>query len=133
MVILTWLLAGGLTGWAASFYIGKRRTEALAANIAAAVLGAAFFGWAGAPLLGAPTGYELVEFLALTISAAAVLACVHLLQRLLARCAREARWFERPRGARALPLANEAGLAAAASSAARVGPRVVSVSRATRS
>jgi uncharacterized membrane protein YeaQ/YmgE (transglycosylase-associated protein family) len=85
MTIITWLLAGGLTGWAASYYLGNTRTETIAFNIVVAVLGAAFLGWAGAPLLAMSTGYRPVEFLASTFGAAVVLACVHVVQRVLAR------------------------------------------------
>ena len=85
MTIITWLLAGGLTGWAASYYKGNARTEAIAFDIVVAVLGAAFLGWAGAPLLGLPTGYGFVGFFASTLSAAVVLFCVYVVRLVLPR------------------------------------------------
>jgi hypothetical protein len=40
MTIVTWLLAGGLTGWTASYYLGQMHSQAIAFNVAVAAAGA---------------------------------------------------------------------------------------------
>jgi uncharacterized membrane protein YeaQ/YmgE (transglycosylase-associated protein family) len=81
MTIVTWLLAGGLVGWAASSYLGNTSREGIAFNVAVAVFGSVFTGWAVAPMLGVSTGFGIVGFLASALGAAALLFCVHFVQR----------------------------------------------------
>jgi uncharacterized membrane protein YeaQ/YmgE (transglycosylase-associated protein family) len=84
MTIFTWLLAGGLTGWAASYYMENTQLEAVAFNVSVAVLGAAFVGWVVAPLLGVPTGFGVFALLVSAFGAAALLLCVHVLRHAIA-------------------------------------------------
>jgi uncharacterized membrane protein YeaQ/YmgE (transglycosylase-associated protein family) len=85
MAIVTWLFAGGLVGWAASSYLGNTSREGIAFNVAVAVFGAVFMGWAAAPMLGVSTGFGIAGFLAAAFGAAALLFCVHVVQRTVSR------------------------------------------------
>jgi uncharacterized membrane protein YeaQ/YmgE (transglycosylase-associated protein family) len=85
MSIVTWLLAGALAGWAVSYYTANTRPETVAFNVAVAVLGAGFTGWAVAPMLGVAPGFGLFALLVSGLGAAALLFCVHFVQQTLAR------------------------------------------------
>jgi uncharacterized membrane protein YeaQ/YmgE (transglycosylase-associated protein family) len=80
MTIVTWLIAGGLTGWTASYYLGQTAPQGIAFNIAVAVLGAAFVGWIVAPLLGVAAGFSAFALFVSALGAAALLAGVHFVQ-----------------------------------------------------
>jgi uncharacterized membrane protein YeaQ/YmgE (transglycosylase-associated protein family) len=85
MSIVTWLLAGGVVGYAASHYTTNTRGEAIAFNAAVGVLGAASAGVLLGPLLGVPPGFGTFAFLVSACGAAALLFCVHFVQQTLAR------------------------------------------------
>jgi uncharacterized membrane protein YeaQ/YmgE (transglycosylase-associated protein family) len=85
MSIVTWLLAGGLVGWIASHYMTNTRPEAIAFNVIVAVLGAAFVGWVVAPMLGVSPGLGTFGFVVSACGGAALLFCVHSVQRTIAR------------------------------------------------
>jgi uncharacterized membrane protein YeaQ/YmgE (transglycosylase-associated protein family) len=57
MSIVTWLLAGALAGYAVSYYTANMHAEAIAFNVAVAVLGASFAGSVVAPMLGVAPGF----------------------------------------------------------------------------
>jgi uncharacterized membrane protein YeaQ/YmgE (transglycosylase-associated protein family) len=85
MTVFTWLLAGGLIGWAASRYVSNTGPEAIAFNVAVAVLGSSFVGWVVAPMLGVPPGFGVFAFLVSALGAAALLFCAHFVQQATAR------------------------------------------------
>ena len=84
MSIVSWVLAGGLVGWAASHYMTHTRNEAIAFNVGVGVLGAALAGVILAPTLGVPPGFGAFALLVSACGAAALLFCVHLVQQTLA-------------------------------------------------
>jgi len=77
MSIVTWLLAGGLVGWIASYYI--------AFNVTVAVVGAALAGLVVAPMLGVSPGLGTFGFIVSACGGAALLFCVHFVQQTVAR------------------------------------------------
>ena len=85
MTIVTWLLAGGLVGWIASYYLTNTRREAIVFNVTVAVLGAALAGWVVAPMLGASPGLGVFGFFISACGGAALLFCVHSVQQTMAR------------------------------------------------
>jgi uncharacterized membrane protein YeaQ/YmgE (transglycosylase-associated protein family) len=85
MTIVTWLLAGGLTGWTASHYLGSKHPQAIAFNVTLGVLGAAFAGWAVAPAVGVDPGFGGFALFVSIFGAAALLFCVHFVQQMRAR------------------------------------------------
>jgi uncharacterized membrane protein YeaQ/YmgE (transglycosylase-associated protein family) len=85
MSIVTWVLAGGLVGYAASHYTTNTRREAIAFNVVVGVAGAALAGLIVAPLVGVPAGFGTFAFLVSACGAAALLFCVHFVQQTLAR------------------------------------------------
>jgi uncharacterized membrane protein YeaQ/YmgE (transglycosylase-associated protein family) len=85
MTIVTWLLAGGLAGWTASYYLANARAQAVVLNVALGVLGAAFAGWIVAPMLDVAPGFSLFALFVSLAGAAAVLFGVHVVQQTVAR------------------------------------------------
>jgi uncharacterized membrane protein YeaQ/YmgE (transglycosylase-associated protein family) len=85
MSIVTWLLAGGLVGWTASYYLTNTRREAIAFNVTVAVLGAALAGLVVAPILGVSPGLGVFGFFISACGGAALLFCVHSVQQTMAR------------------------------------------------
>jgi uncharacterized membrane protein YeaQ/YmgE (transglycosylase-associated protein family) len=85
MSIVTWLLAGGLVGWAASRYLTNTRPEAVAFNVAFGVAGAALTGLVVAPLLGVAPGLGMSGLLVSACGAAALLFCIHVVQQTVSR------------------------------------------------
>ena len=85
MSIVTWLVAGGLTGWAASYYLTNLHREGIVLNVAVAVTGAVLAGLLAAPLLGVPAGFGVFALLVSVCGAAALLFCVHFVQRTVSR------------------------------------------------
>ena len=85
MSIVTWLLAGGLVGWLASYYMTNTRREAITFNVVVAVLGAALAGWVVAPMLGVSPGLGPFAFFVSACGGVALLFCVHSVQQTLAR------------------------------------------------
>jgi len=85
MSLVTWLLAGGLVGWIASYYMRNTGTEAIAFNVIVAVLGAALVGLVVAPMLGVSPGLGTFAFLVSACGGAALLFCVHFVQQTMAR------------------------------------------------
>ena len=85
MSIVTWLLAGGLVGWAASYYMTNTRAEAIAFNVIVAVLGAALVGLVVAPMLGVSPGLGTFGLFVSACGGAALLFCVHFVQQTVAR------------------------------------------------
>ena len=81
MNIVTWLIAGGLTGWGASHYMGTTHRQAIAFNIVVATLGAALGDWLVGPVLGVAPGFSGFGVIVAAITAAFVLVIVHLVQR----------------------------------------------------
>ncbi len=85
MSIVTWLVAGGLAGWAASHYLTHLHPEAVAFNVVVGVLGAVFVGWIVAPLVGAAPGFGAYGFLVAAFGAAGLLFFVHLVRQTVSR------------------------------------------------
>ena len=85
MSFVTWLVAGGLAGWAASHYLAHLHPEAVAFNVVVGVLGAVFVGWLVAPLVGVSPGLGVFGFFVSAFGAAALLFCVHLVRQTVSR------------------------------------------------
>jgi uncharacterized membrane protein YeaQ/YmgE (transglycosylase-associated protein family) len=85
MTIVTWLLAGGLTGWTASYFLGHMHSQAIAFNIAVAVVGSVLAGWIVAPLLDVGVGFSVGALIVSGFGAAASLFCIHVVQRTVSR------------------------------------------------
>jgi uncharacterized membrane protein YeaQ/YmgE (transglycosylase-associated protein family) len=85
MSIVNWLLAGVFVWWAASHHLTNTRTEAIACNVAVAVLGAASAGWVMAPMLGAPAGFGMLRLFVSACGVAALLFSVHFAQQTVAQ------------------------------------------------
>ena len=85
MSIVTWLLAGGLVGRIASYYMTNTRTEAIVFNVIVAVLGAALAALVLAPMLGVSPGLGALGFLVSACGGAALLFSVHFVQQTIAR------------------------------------------------
>ena len=85
MSIVTWLLAGGLVGWAASYYMTNTRAEAIAFNVIVAVVGAALAGLVVAPMIGVSPGLGTFGFLVSACGGAALLFSVHSVRQTIAR------------------------------------------------
>ncbi len=81
MSFVTWLMAGGLAGWAASHYLTNLRPGAIAFNVVVGVLGAVFVGWIVAPLVGVTPGLGVYGFFVAAFGAAGLLFCVHLVRQ----------------------------------------------------
>jgi uncharacterized membrane protein YeaQ/YmgE (transglycosylase-associated protein family) len=81
MSIVTWLLAGGLTGWAACAYMGTRHSQAFIFNLTVAVIGAAVGNWALAPTLGIEPGFNAFGVIVGAVCGAFLLVVVHFVQR----------------------------------------------------
>jgi uncharacterized membrane protein YeaQ/YmgE (transglycosylase-associated protein family) len=85
MTIVTWLCAGALVGWFASSCLGNTGREGIMFNVAVAVFGAVFSGWAVAPIFGVSPGFGIIGFVAAAFGAAALLFFVHFVQRTVSR------------------------------------------------
>jgi uncharacterized membrane protein YeaQ/YmgE (transglycosylase-associated protein family) len=85
MSLVTWLVAGGLAGWAASRYLARLHPEAVAFDVVVGVLGAVFVGWVVAPLVGVSPGPGVFGFFVAAFGAAALLFCVHLVRQTVSR------------------------------------------------
>jgi uncharacterized membrane protein YeaQ/YmgE (transglycosylase-associated protein family) len=81
MTIVTWLFAGGLMGWAASFYMRTPQLPAIAFNIGVAVVGAAIGGWLLGPTLGVAPGFSIFAIIVSAIGSALLLLTVHFVQQ----------------------------------------------------
>jgi uncharacterized membrane protein YeaQ/YmgE (transglycosylase-associated protein family) len=81
MTILTWLVAGGLTGWAASKYLGFAEPAAIVFNIAVAIVGAAIGGLFLGSLLGVEPGFTGFGVMVSMIGAALLLTVVHCIRQ----------------------------------------------------
>ena len=81
MNILTWLVAGGLSGWAASYYMSTPQLPALAFNIGVGVVGAAIGSWLFGPALGVASGFGVFAVIVAAIGSALLLLAVHFVQR----------------------------------------------------
>lgn len=81
MNIVTWLVAGGLVGWAASYYVGTPQLPALAFNIGVGVVGAAIGSWLFVPILGVASGFGIFAVVVSAIGSALLLLAVHFVQR----------------------------------------------------
>jgi uncharacterized membrane protein YeaQ/YmgE (transglycosylase-associated protein family) len=84
MNILTWLVAGGAVGWAATAYLGATERQVLVFNVAVAVVGAALGGWLLGPLLGVGPGFTGFGVIVSAIGAALTLLVVYFVQRRVA-------------------------------------------------
>src|SRR6185312_17340880 len=80
MNILTWLVAGGLSGWAASYFMSTPRLPALAFNIGVGVVGAAIGSWLFGPALGVASGFGVFAVIVSAIGSALLLLAVHFVQ-----------------------------------------------------
>ena len=84
MSVFTWLVAGGLVGWAASRYMTTLHREAIVFNVVIAVFGAAIAGLLVAPLLGVPSGFGVFALFVSVCGAAALLSGVHFFRQTVA-------------------------------------------------
>jgi uncharacterized membrane protein YeaQ/YmgE (transglycosylase-associated protein family) len=81
MNILTWLVAGGLSGWAASYFMSTPQFPELAFNIGVGVVGAAIGSWLFGPALGVASGFGVFAVIVSAIGSALLLLAVHFVQR----------------------------------------------------
>lgn len=81
MTIISWLLAGGLLGWAAGLYMGTPNQHALIFNASFATLGAAVGTWVLGPMLGVAPGLSAFGVLVGSFCGAVALALVHFVRR----------------------------------------------------
>jgi len=81
MNVITWLVAGGLVGWATSYYTSTPQLPALAFNIGVGVVGAAIGGWLFGPTLGVADGFGIFAVIVSAIGSALLLLAVHFVQR----------------------------------------------------
>ena len=80
MNILTWLIAGALTGWAASSYMTTTQPSSVAFNIGVGVVGAAIGDWALASTLGVTPGLNVFGVLVSAVGSSLLLLAVHFVQ-----------------------------------------------------
>jgi uncharacterized membrane protein YeaQ/YmgE (transglycosylase-associated protein family) len=81
MNIATWLVAGGLTGWAASYYMSTPQLPALTFNIGVGVVGAAIGSWLFGSALGVASGFGVFAVLVSAIGSGLLLLAVHFVQQ----------------------------------------------------
>ena len=81
MNILTWLVAGGAVGWAATAYLGSSERQVVIFNVVVAVVGAALGGWILAPLFGVGPGFTGFGVIVSAIGAALTLLLAYFVQR----------------------------------------------------
>ena len=84
MNILTWLVAGGAIGWAATAYLGSSERQVLVFNVVVAVVGAALGGWLLGPLLGVGPGFTGFGVIVSAIGAAIALLIAYFVQKRVA-------------------------------------------------
>jgi uncharacterized membrane protein YeaQ/YmgE (transglycosylase-associated protein family) len=81
MNAVTWLVAGGLVGWATSHYMSTPQLPALAFNIGVGVVGAAIGGLLLGPTLGVASGFGVFAVIVSAIGSALLLLTVHFVQQ----------------------------------------------------
>jgi uncharacterized membrane protein YeaQ/YmgE (transglycosylase-associated protein family) len=81
MTILTWLFAGGLMGWAASFYMSSTELPAIAFNIGVALVGATIGGWLLGPTLGVLPGFSIFAVIVSAMGSGSLLLALHFVQQ----------------------------------------------------
>jgi uncharacterized membrane protein YeaQ/YmgE (transglycosylase-associated protein family) len=81
MNVVTWLVAGGLVGRAASYYMGTPQLPAIAFNIGVGVVGAAIGGWLLGPALGVANEFGVFAVIVSAVGSALLLLAVHFVQR----------------------------------------------------
>ena len=81
MSVLTWLLAGGVTGWLACVYLGTRHSQAFVFNISVATIGAAIGSWALGPTFGVEPGFGVYGVLFGMVCGALCVAVAQIVQR----------------------------------------------------
>jgi uncharacterized membrane protein YeaQ/YmgE (transglycosylase-associated protein family) len=84
MNILTWLVAGGAIGWAATAYLGATERQVLVFNVVVAVVGAALGGWLLGPLLGVEPGFTGFGVIVSAIGSALALLAAYFVQKRVA-------------------------------------------------
>jgi len=84
MNILTWLVAGGAIGWAATAYLGATERQVLVFNVVVGVVGAALGGWLLGPLLGVGPGFTGFGVIVSAIGAAIALLVAYFVQKRVA-------------------------------------------------
>ncbi|HVY67148.1 MAG TPA: hypothetical protein VHH11_20225 [Gammaproteobacteria bacterium] len=85
MNVLTWLVAGGLTGWAATAYLGATQRYVLVFNTAIALAGAALGGWILGPSLGVASGFTSFGVMVAAMGSVLALLVAYIVQRTVAR------------------------------------------------
>jgi uncharacterized membrane protein YeaQ/YmgE (transglycosylase-associated protein family) len=81
MTLVTWLLAGGLVGWAACAYMGTPTWPAFIFNASIAVVGAAVGSWALGPMFDLSPGFSLFNLIVGAACGAVTLTVVHFARR----------------------------------------------------
>lgn len=81
MSIVTWLLAGGLVGWAASVYMGTRNSQAFVFNAVVAAVGAAVGLWALATTFDITPGLNVFAVIVGAVCGLVLLITVHFVRR----------------------------------------------------
>ena len=80
MTIVSWLLAGGLVGWAACLYMRTSNQNAFFFNAGFAALGAAVGTWALGPMFDLAPGLSLFGVIVGAFCGAVALTLVHFLR-----------------------------------------------------
>jgi uncharacterized membrane protein YeaQ/YmgE (transglycosylase-associated protein family) len=81
MNVVTWLVAGGLSGWAASYYMSTPQVPALAFNVGVGIVGAAIGGALFGPALGVTNEFGVFAVIVSAMGSALLLLAVHFVQR----------------------------------------------------
>lgn len=85
MNLLMYLVAGGLTGWAATAYLGTTQRSVLAFNMAISIVGAVLGGWIFGPSLGVEPGFSGFGVIVSAIGAVLALLVAYVVQRTVTR------------------------------------------------
>jgi len=81
MSIFTWLLAGGLIGWAACLYMGTPNSQAFAFNAVVATVGAAVGLWALQSTFDIAPGLNVFAVIVGAACGTVLLIMVHFVRR----------------------------------------------------
>jgi uncharacterized membrane protein YeaQ/YmgE (transglycosylase-associated protein family) len=84
MVILIWLIVGGVVGWLASIIMRTDAQQGILLNVIVGIVGALLAGFVISPMIGVGTineGVSLATFLVSLVGAVILLAIVNLFRR----------------------------------------------------
>ena len=88
MIIIIWLIVGGIVGWLASLIMRTDGQQGLLLNVVVGIVGALLAGWLISPLVGVGTinqGISIASIVVSLIGAIILLAITNLFRRGRAR------------------------------------------------